>query len=565
MKNHFATLGILLLTGLSSVAQTIYPVTSTWKERLEATVPPSANGHIEIKDGSYLQKELDKVRNMSMPIPAGAPITRYKAPAEGSIRPLSEDSPEPFLTMEGLSDGQLRGIGTIPPDTYGSVGYNEVVTVTNSEIVIRNKNNGIALPGTQQGIKNFFSALNFGGSAPDVFDPRVIFDPYANRYVVIVCVNGGNVQNSGFAIAVSQTGNPAGAWSYYAIDTDGSNTTWFDFPYVAFHRNWIAVSGNMFNADNVYQRSKIYVFDKNNLYSGGAITLGTNARELAFDGQGANYCVINDYDQTSDSMYVMQTWNGNNEGSSVFRLSAITGTLPNVLLNTVSFIVNEGVTFSTSSGSTDFAQQTGSAIRINTGDSRPGNAMRINNDIWFAHTIFQPVGNPDRCSPQWFQLGLNGQIKQREIIGTTPFQYRYYASIVANKLGDVLVGYSVSNPDIWASAAYRYRTAADPLNTTRNEYLFQEGRAVYNKTFGGARNRWGDYSNSVIDPLNQSLWTNQQFASSPALGANNQLISMWGTWWANVQASTSTNPLPVSLLQFDAQLADGGKVVQVQW
>src|SRR5262249_13985626 len=48
-----------------------------------------------------------------------------------------------------------------------------------------------------------------------------------------------------------------------------------------------------------------------------------------------------------------------------------------------------------------------------------------------------------------------------------------------------------------------------------------------------ARNRWGDYSATVVDPVNDTdFWTLQEFAAIPVgLGANRD---RWGTWWANV-------------------------------
>jgi len=51
----------------------------------------------------------------------------------------------------------------------------------------------------------------------------------------------------------------------------------------------------------------------------------------------------------------------------------------------------------------------------------------------------------------------------------------------------------------------------------------QRGLASYYKDFGTGENRWGDYSATVVDPLNESdMWTIQEYA-----GANN----MWQTWW----------------------------------
>jgi hypothetical protein len=61
------------------------------------------------------------------------------------------------------------------------------------------------------------------------------------------------------------------------------------------------------------------------------------------------------------------------------------------------------------------------------------------------------------------------------------------------------------------------------------------GNGSYFVTFGGTNNRWGDYSATVIDPLNpNSFWTFQEFVN----GANN-----WG-----VQITQIFVPEPAAVL-----------------
>jgi hypothetical protein len=64
---------------------------------------------------------------------------------------------------------------------------------------------------------------------------------------------------------------------------------------------------------------------------------------------------------------------------------------------------------------------------------------------------------------------------------------------------------------------------------SKTNYIYKTGQATYYKTFGGALNRWGDYSATTVDPGDGSFWTLQEFAYTPS---NN-----WGTAWANVAAS----------------------------
>jgi hypothetical protein len=93
------------------------------------------------------------------------------------------------------------------------------------------------------------------------------------------------------------------------------------------------------------------------------------------------------------------------------------------------------------------------------------------------------------------------------------------------------------------SSAYSFRTSTTPLNTTLDENIYKVGLSTYYKTFGGSKARWGDYSHSAVDPLDESLWTIQEYADQRIGGGDNN--SRFGVWWAEVSPQSS-------LLQRDA-------------
>jgi len=84
----------------------------------------------------------------------------------------------------------------------------------------------------------------------------------------------------------------------------------------------------------------------------------------------------------------------------------------------------------------------------------------------------------------------------------------------------------------YASANYAFRANNDPLNILDNDTVYKAGLAPYNKTFGTTRNRWGDYSNTIVDPANDTdMWTLQEYAALPRGGSDR-----WGTWWGQLIA-----------------------------
>jgi hypothetical protein len=176
-------------------------------------------------------------------------------------------------------------------------------------------------------------------------------------------------------------------------------------------------------------------------------------------------------------------------------------------------------------------------------------AVYRNGSIWAAHPVFLPAGgSPTRTAIQWWQLSPDGTILQRGMIDD-PAGVNFYSwpSLSVNQFNDVLIGYSGFSTNQYASANYSFRYGDDPPNTLRGDTVFKPGEASY-VSLGDGRNRWGDYSATVVDPLNDTdLWTIQEYAASPA--------NTWGTWWGRVTPS----PAPLPLLLMDEPTVTEGE------
>ncbi|MFU8844614.1 MAG: T9SS type A sorting domain-containing protein, partial [Bacteroidales bacterium] len=178
----------------------------------------------------------------------------------------------------------------------------------------------------------------------------------------------------------------------------------------------------------------------------------------------------------------------------------------------------------------DFAPQLGSDHKFNTVDARFQYMIFRNNKLWCTQHIYLPADNPTRSSVQWWQLTPAGEILQRgRVDDETGYQFCAFTSIAVNAREDVMIGYASFSPGQYAGGSYVFRYATDPPNTMRQPHQYIDGLAPYYKTFGGLRNRWGDYTSTVVDPVNDlDFWTIQQYAELP--GSQDH----WGTWWAMV-------------------------------
>jgi cell division septation protein DedD len=444
-------------------------------------------------------------------------------PSTGGRKDRPHRSPKPQLSFAGTGDS-----GWIPPDTQGAVGPNHVVETLNGEVQIAGRN-GVVLKSVT--LLNFWSSV---GGITEVFDPRVTYDPYSDRWITSGGANP-SAASSAILIGVSQTGDPTGAWSLYKVAADPTATTWADAPTLGFNVNWIVVQGNMFTMANGFSSSTLWVFNKANLYANGA-----GAYTKIKEPSGFGDIPATTYDPAIATMYLAETYS---PGTAKLRISTITGAVGSEVLTT-------GVAFPTGSsawrsrGATvNFAPQLGSTQKIDTDDDRLESCVYRNDAIWISHTVFLPASStPTRSSAQWWEIdasagNLGATLQFGRVDDPTNNFFYAYPSIAVNANNDALIGYSRFSASQYASANYSFRYGTDPIDTLRADTVMKAGLASYYKDFGTGDNRWGDYSATVVDPVNDlDMWTLQEYA-----GTNNT----WGTWWGTVSPSSSiSSPSP---------------------
>jgi Divergent InlB B-repeat domain/Fibronectin type III domain len=451
------------------------------------------------------------------PIPDDARIFR-----EEGIVPSQPLGPSPIVSP---SFQGATATSSFPPDTQGAAGPNHLVVTVNGRVLVQSKT------GTSLGsvtLVGFFSNMS-----SDVFDPRVQYDPYSSRWILIADADRQSAA-SAILVAVSQTSDPTGNWNRSRIDVDSTNQSWADYPMLGFNKNWIVVSLNMFASPGTSTPfySRFLVLNKASFYAG-----GVDYTELSAPSQnGATMAPASTYDPNLATMYVLQNWNGNSGGSGFLRLYSITGGIGSEVLNSGIFISTPNPWGFEPSGAVDFAPQLGTSNKIHTNDSSMQSVVYRNGSLWCAHTIFLPAGTPTRSSVQWWQISPTGpSIQQRGRIDDASGNTFYaFPSIAVNSNNDVLIGYSRFSSAQYAGGAYSYRAGTDAVNSLRDDAVLKTGAGTYFVSFGG-RNRWGDYSGTSVDPANDTdLWTLQEYAAS---------TDIWATWWGRIGSSPITGPV----------------------
>lgn len=446
-----------------------------------------------------------------------APESEVQGPAVSTLQSLP-----PVNSFAAVADN-----GTvIPPDAEGAIGPHHLMEALNSQVVIQDRSGNVLSAITNW---TFWSSLGVTES----FDAHVLYDPYAQRWIFSSAA-GEKSSNGAVLIGVSQTSDPTAGWNIYRINL-GSSVNWVDYPTLGFNKNWIVVQANIFTVTgNNFVNSMIWAFDKADLYAG-----GTGKYTVLTPANGFTQVPATTMDPNLSTMYLLEQ---SSSGSAKLRIDTITGPVG-------SEVLTSGVAYPTGPSAwqefspvINFAPQLGSSENIDTEDGRIQSCVYRNGSLWASHTVYLPAtGTPTRTAAQWWQINMSasalGQVQQfGRIDDPTGANFYAFPTLAVNQYGDVMLGYTHFGTGIYPSGAYSMRLASDPPNTMESEVMLKAGEASYFKDFGTGENRWGDFTATVVDPVDDtSMWTIQEYA-----GQSN----MWGTWWGSITpgapAATST-------------------------
>jgi len=425
----------------------------------------------------------------------------------------------------------------IPPDTDGAVGPNHLVTALNGVIQVQDRAGNLL---QTKSLDTFWGVSGVGQNY--AYDPTVLYDRYNDRWIVTSCARG-HTHYGYILLAVSQTGDPTGTWTQWTtypnaylpavLFNNGSPAEWADFDRTGFNKNWIVMQTNMYThfdasktsgASDKPEGTFVSVFPKAALYAG---TAGQGAylhyTLSARSDIGLTQVPAATYDNSVNQLYLLQD-PGNGTQLKMFKVD---GSVGNETFSSVATVNGRlGSWGFNNSG----APQAGTSALLDMGDSHINNLVYRNGSLWSAQTV--TVNS--RSVVQWWQMTTGGSVQQQGRINPTDGYARGYPSIAVNANNAALIGYSIFSSGTYPSAAYSYRSSSDSANTLESEVAYKSGLGPYyyiDPTSG--LNRWGDYSTTLVDPLNDvNFWTIQEYAETPNFSASN--YGVWGTWSAHI-------------------------------
>jgi hypothetical protein len=361
-----------------------------------------------------------------------------------------------------------------PADATGAVSKTHVVAGSNMGFVIHSRT------GAKLGEVSLPQFWNAGNGSLEFYDPRVAYDPVANRWIAVAIRDEFAVM-----LAVSASGDPTGAWFRYQIDIDGC-----DFTRIALTRDTVMVSTLIGNGE----LSNIMSFSKAELYA------GANDPEIVDRYVQGDAAPVNAPD--SEIEYVV--FSGDAE-LGIRRLDT-----------SAQRYASAG--FSWIYGFDDHAPQLG-GNHLSIGYSDVQSAVYRDGWIYAVHRIGASTRTSDENALVWWKADPEG-VKPTEVgIIDSPAGVTYaYPSLAVNRHGGMLISFCTFTSSGFPSASYVYR---DPAGRVSAPAVIRTGNAAVSGT-----DRWGDYTAVVEDPANgRDFWIGQIYATRRS----------WETWWAAVK------------------------------
>lgn len=392
-----------------------------------------------------------------------------------------------------------------PPDPSGAAGPAHYVQAVNLRYIVYNKT-GTTLAGPVN-----LSSL-WAGSTNDG-DPIVMYDKYADRWF-IQQFNG----NDKILVAVSTSSNPASSYYTYTFVVDPGNFP--DYPKFSIWADGYYCTANL-NAPQ-----KLAVFDRTKMLAGnptaGMIALTTPS----VSNNGFFSALPADADGTLPPygtpcplfIYEDDTWSvGGTDQLHVFKFTAdwvtpgnstlvLDQSLPTTPFN-VSFNVNWNDV--SQPGTTQKLDGISDVLMYRAQYRRwvGYNSVVLNHAV-IVNTTTKQVGI------RWYELRQNTATGVWSIYqeGTyaPDLHSRWMASIAMDDNGSIGMAYAVSSPTVYPSLRYTGRNASDPLG----QMTYSETIAIAGTSSQTGFNRFGDYSQTTMDPDGITFWHTGEYISS---------------------------------------------------
>ena len=404
-------------------------------------------------------------------------------------------------------NGQGNTSGVAPPDTDGDVSPDYYMQMVNLSFQIFDKN-GTSLygPALSSTIWNGFTGPWTGTNDGD---PIVIYDQYSGRWLAsqfaLPYYPGGPFYQ---LIAVSQTGDPRGAWNRYAYEF----TNMPDYPKISVWPDGYYMTVNQFAPNSLmFKGAAVCVLDR------AAMISGSPTAQMVFFNLGTSYGSLLPADADGQLQPVAGSpcYLANLGTNSLHIWNVVTdwNTLSNSTITLINTLTPQSFSYS---GIT--INQPGTSQTLDPLASRLMFRLQYRNFGTYEVMLTNHTVNANgsgQAGVRWYELrrpsGGSWSIYQQGTFAPADNNDRWMASVAMNGSGDIALGYSVSGTSTYPSIRVAGQSAAASGSGTLD---VAETSIIAGSHSQTGVSRWGDYSMMSVDPSNDAtFWYTSEYSN----------------------------------------------------
>ncbi len=446
---------------------------------------------------SLSRRRVEPLRRI--PLPPGLAQVQEDPVIQLSTIPLA--TPTVSSSFEGLGNGQYGfSVTGAPPDTEGTVGATQYVQWVNTSFAIFNKSTGALIAGPTAG-NTLWSGFGGGCQTNNDGDPIVLYDKIANRWIF----SQFSVSTTPYlqCIAVSTTADATGTYNRYSFQYSNFD----DYPKMGVWADAYYETFNMFAGGTTFVGADACAYDRS------AMLAGTAATQVCFQqGTSVGGLLPADLDGTttppSGSPEYMLYYGTNNLNLYKFHVDFTTPSNSTFTGPTVISVAS----FSPLCGGGTCVPQPSTTQQLDSLADRLMYRLAYRNfgtheSLVVNHSVVAGSGGGVR----WYEIqnpSGTPTVAQQSTFAPDS-NYRWMGSIAMDHVGDMALGYSVSNgSSVFPSVAYTGRVPTDPASTMEAEVNLVSGTGSQT----GSLSRWGDYSAMQVDPVDDcTFWFTEEY------------------------------------------------------
>ncbi len=449
--------------------------------------------------------------------------------------------PAPALTFEGLSNldnFNIFGFRVNPPDPVGDVGPNHYVEMINLVFGVYDKQGNLLLGPVDTG--TLWAGFAIEDCTDPSGDPIVLYDQLEDRWLLTQFTTRGLAEQVPIydCVAISQTGDPTGAYYRYAFitqpDTVDGGYFFPDYPKYSVWTDSYIMTTRDFGWINRYGIS-VYALEKNKMIAGNPkaravqFFLDSDVVPINLMGDGLLPPDIDGHRRPIDRVPapIIGTqddggpYSASSDALNIWELSVQWNSRPDASLRFVAQlpVASFDSVFPCAPTSRDCLPQPGITnpaqyLDILSYRQRPTWRLAYRNfgKYEVLVTTQSVEARPGIAGMRWYEIRRSENPKpstysvyQQGTYAPNDGVHRWMGSIAQDWQGNMALGYSVVNGvDVYPGIRYTGRLSGDPQGEmTLGEGVIINGSGVQRTT----NSRWGDYTSMNVDPTDDcTFW-----------------------------------------------------------